>query len=72
MAEKVKETKKVKIVRVPESDMVKMLEGIVAEAVAEKKKEWIAEYEKKQGKVIEEQVDKILKDRLSKLVITKK
>lgn len=64
--------KKVKIVRIPEADMVKMLEGIVDEAVAEKKKEWIAEYAKKQAAVIEEQVDKVLKDRLSKLVIKKK
>lgn len=64
--------KKVRIVRVPESEMVKMLEGIVAEAVAEKKKEWISEMEKKQTSVIEEQVDRILKDRLSKITIRKK
>jgi galactose-1-phosphate uridylyltransferase len=64
--------KNVKVVRVKESDMVKMLEGIVAEAVAEKKKEWISEMQQKQASVIEEQVDKILKDRLSKVVIRKK
>ena len=69
MADKKKASR---IVRVPESDMVKMLEGIVAEAVAEKKKEWIVEYQKKQASVIEEQVDRVLKDRLSKLTITKK
>jgi hypothetical protein len=64
--------KNVKIVRVKESDMVKMLEGIVAEAVAEKKKEWISEMQKKQASVIEEQVDRVLRDRLSKIVIKKK
>jgi rubrerythrin len=62
----------VKVVRVKESDMVKMLEGIVAEAVAEKKKEWITEMEKKQASVIEEQVNKVLKEQLSKVVIRRK
>lgn len=38
---------KKKIVRVPESELVSVMENIVKDAVAEEKKKWIAEQESK-------------------------
>lgn len=56
-----------KIIRITESALVDMIENIVTEAVAEKKKEWIAEQESKQAEIIKEQVDKVLEAKLKKL-----
>lgn len=54
-------------IRVSESTLVDMIENIVSEAVAEKKKMWIAEQEKKQQQTIEEQINKVLDKRLKKM-----
>lgn len=67
-----KTEKSKKIVRVNESALVDMIENIVSEAVAEKKKEWIVENEEKQTNLLEEQVKKIVDARLAKMVIKKK
>lgn len=61
MAEK--KTKTGKIIRIAESSLVDVIENIVLEAVAHEKKTWIAEQEKKQSALIEEQIEKILKDK---------
>ena len=57
-----------KTVRIEESKLIDVIEGIVAEAVASKKREWIAEQRKKQDQLISERVDAILKNRLKGLL----
>ena len=52
--------KNTKVVRIPESALVKIIEGIVEEAVAVKKQEWIVEQEAKTTSMLEEQIEKIL------------
>ena len=46
-----------KIVRIAETELVELIDNIVTEAVAEKKKEWIAENASKKG-------DRILESRI--------
>lgn len=57
-----------KIVRIEESKLVDLIENIVVEAVAMEKKEWIAEQNKKQEALLEEQIDKILNKKIKILV----
>jgi len=49
-----------KIVRMSETELVELMENIVIDAVAEKKKEWIAENASKKG-------DNILESRINDL-----
>jgi hypothetical protein len=51
-----------KVVRITENDLVDLIDGIVNEAVAEKKKQWIAEQESKK----DEQTS-LLESRIAKL-----
>jgi len=53
-----------KIVRIEESKLVDLIENIVVEAVAMEKKEWIAEQNKKQEALLEEQIDRILNKKI--------
>lgn len=57
---------KQKIVKMNESELVNLIDGIVEEAVAERKKEWIAEHEAKSATVIEERI-KSLEDKITSL-----
>jgi hypothetical protein len=61
-----------KTIQITESALVDMIENIVTEAVAEKKKIWIAEQKQKQAKIIEEQVEKVLEAKLKTLFESKK
>jgi len=45
-----------KVVRISETELVELIDGIVTEAVEEKKKEWIYENESKSDKVLEERI----------------
>ena len=59
-------TKKGKVVRIPESTLVKIIEGIVDEAVAAKKQEWINEQETKNKTTLREQVKAIMAEEAKK------
>jgi hypothetical protein len=57
--------KSTKVVRIPESALVKIIEGIVEEAVAAKKKEWIVEQEAKTKATLKEQVEAIMAEKFA-------
>ena len=59
------EKKNTKVVRIPESALVKIIEGIVEEAVAAKKKEWIVEQEAKTKATLKEQVEAIMAEKFA-------
>jgi hypothetical protein len=48
-----------KTVRISENELVDLIENIVNEAVAEKKKQWIAENEDKKATLLENKVAKL-------------
>lgn len=48
-----------KTVRIKESELVDLIESIVEKTVKNSKKEWIAEQEKKQAKLLESKVREI-------------
>jgi hypothetical protein len=48
-----------KVVRLSEEKLVEMMEKIVAEAVAEKKKEWIAEQAEKEETILESRIKEL-------------
>ena len=50
------EKKAVKTVKIKENDLVDLIDKIVAEALVVKKKEWIAEQEKKSASILEGKV----------------
>jgi len=62
--------KKVKIVPINESDLVALIDNIVTEAVAKKKKEWIAENAVKKGNTILETRIKTLEKKINLLTKT--
>ena len=51
-----KEKNGIEVVKIRESELVKLIEGIVIEAVADKKKEWITEQKTKSVSLIEQKV----------------
>lgn len=51
-----KQKKGTQTVRINESELVKLIEGIVTEAVADKKKEWITEQKKQSATILEQKV----------------
>jgi len=53
-----------KIVRIAETELVELIDNIVTEAVAEKKKEWIAENAAKSGETILENRIKDLEEKI--------
>jgi hypothetical protein len=57
-----------KKVKITESELVEMINAIVTEAVAEKKKQWIAENEAKQASLIESKVNDLMKKKLASLL----
>ncbi len=63
--------KKVRIVRLEESKLVELIDGIVTEAVALKKKEWIAEQASKGEKNILENRIKSLEKKIASLTESK-
>lgn len=56
-----------KIVRIAETELVELIDNIVTEAVAEKKKEWIAENASKKGDAILESRIKDLEEKIATL-----
>jgi len=67
-------SEKQKIVRIPENNLVDLIDNIVTEAVAQKKKEWLAEQatiNSKKNSLLESRVEKLEK-LLSRATITKK
>jgi len=67
-------SEKQKIVRIPENNLVDLIDNIVTEAVAQKKKEWLAEQatiNSKKNSLLESRVAK-LETLLSRATITKK
>ncbi len=50
-----------KTVKITESKLVDLIDGIVAEAVAKSKKQWIAEHEAKKTTVLESKIAKLEK-----------
>ena len=56
-----------KIVRIAETELVELIDNIVTEAVAEKKKEWIAENASKEGDTILESRIKDLEEKIATL-----
>jgi hypothetical protein len=48
-----------KIVKITEDELVNLIENIVTETVAEKKKEWLTENEKKTTTLLENKVAKL-------------
>lgn len=67
------EKKEQKIVRIPETKLVDLIDNIVTEAVAQKKTEWLAEQANKDSKnaLLESRIAKLEK-LLSTATITKK
>ena len=59
--------KKVKIVPIKESDLIVLIDNIVTEAVAKKKKEWIAENVAKKSSTILETRIKTLEKKINLL-----
>lgn len=47
---------KVKTVKITETELVDLIDGIVTEAISVKKKEWIAEQATKKGSVLENKI----------------
>lgn len=60
-----------KIVKITESKLVDLIDNIVTEAVADKKKEWIAENATKEGDTILESRIKDLEDKIATLTEAK-
>lgn len=58
--------KEKKVVRINENDLVDLIENIVNESVAQKKKQWIAENQKKNKETLEETITKIVEAKLGK------
>lgn len=56
-----------KIVEINETDLVELIDNIVTEAVAQKKKEWIAENASKEGNTILESRIKNLEKKINTL-----
>jgi len=56
-----------KIVKIAEAELVELIDNIVTEAVAEKKKEWIAENATKEGSAILESRIKDLESKINRL-----
>lgn len=61
-----------KIVRIGETELVELIDNIVTEAVAEKKKVWIAENAAKQGETILESRIKELEKKINTLTESNK
>ena len=59
-----------KIVRISENELVELIDNIVAEAVVEKKKQWIAENKTKSGNLLEQRI-KGLEEKLEKITKSK-
>jgi len=53
--------KKEKVVRITEDDLVDLINNIVTEAVAEKKKEWLSEQKKSDNSLLESRIAKLEK-----------
>lgn len=51
--------KVVRITRISENELVNLIDGIVAEAVAEQKKEWIAETKVKNQTILETKIKEL-------------
>ena len=47
---------KLKTVKITENELVDLIDGIVTEAIAVKKKQWLAEQEAKKGTVLENKI----------------
>lgn len=60
-----------KKVQIKESDLINLIDNIVTEAVAEKKKQWIAENKSKNSNVLEERI-KSLESKINSLTEGKK
>jgi hypothetical protein len=54
--------KEEKIVRIPESKLVDVIENIVNEAISVKKAEWIAEQKNNEKAILEEKFNKLKKE----------
>ena len=54
-----------KKVKITESELIDLIDNIVTEAVAEKKKQWIAENQSKSANVLEERIKSLEKKLLS-------
>lgn len=50
---------KLKTVKITENELVDLIDGIVTEAIAVKKKQWLAEHEAKKGNVLESKIAKL-------------
>jgi hypothetical protein len=61
-----------KIVRMSETELVELMENIVIEAVAKKKKEWIAENASKEGNELLESRINDLEEKIIALTESKK
>ena len=64
--------KTAKIRRIKESDLVDMLDGIIAEKVEEQKAAWIAEQEAKQKKALTEDIEKLVEAKVAAILESKK
>lgn len=53
-----------KVVKIKENELVDLIENIVNNTIAEKKKEWISEQKAKSTKVLEETIAKIVAKQL--------
>lgn len=62
---------KVKSVKIVESELVDLIDNIVNEVVAVKKKQWIAEQASKKGSVLENKIAK-LEAKINRLTESKK
>ena len=65
-----KKISKKKVVEITESKLVDLIDNIVEEAVAQKKKQWIAENAANSGNLLEERI-KGLEAKLNKLTSNK-
>lgn len=64
--------KTAKIRRIKESDLVDMLDGIIAEKVEEQKAAWIAEQEAKKEKALTEDIEKLVEAKVAAILESKK
>ena len=63
--------KKRKVIQIPESKLVGIIENIVKEAVAEEKQVWISEQKKKQVSLAESKIDSIVEAKVNAILAKK-
>jgi len=60
-----------KVIKIPETKLIGIIENIVVEAVAEEKKKWLREQAEKQKGLTESKIDSIVEAKVAEILAAK-